>query len=1329
MVPYTNRLPVGTILVVCSLLLSLWIGFIGFILQPGEGIDHNYENITSNTTWFSDDNPHNVTGTTYVLERKLTLNPGVVVKFNTTSGPAGISVDNMGKMNAEGTTFDPIILTSNSSSPSTGEWDGILFNTNSKGGLIDNSYLSYAKTGVEIKAGDVIIQNSQINFSNIGLFIKGGYPIINNVTIDHCNHSVWVEKSTTLENCTITNSTSNNFHLTNSANVTTIDCSYDTNNSISLGSTLTKQWHIHIYVNDTSGNPLDDVNIKITPSGQSPVNYQTDATGWKSWIICTELIQNYTGIKYYSPYTITVDKTGYSSSYINHNIDSSKTFYFTIKDIVKPTSALDSLPKYWYNTPTVELNYNVYDNSYLDKISLFYNHSVDNQTFSQNMKINTTGIINEPPTTMGSFTFEFDSGEGHYNLYTLATDKAGNVENYGSAVIRKLGHDITPPKFIKIEVPDLTEDSEGICRVNVTVMDQYSGLAGRPKISVKYDSSKTSWNIREQPMIKYSRTPISTRAESSTYYFDILPPIQGWEHYQGKTLLWEVICGDIAGNKNITSGLEKIDYVNHAPEIQIESPAGDSWNSGIINIQTLTNDDLDLGDPVSECGIDCIYLQYSIDSTAEGEGGTWHDCSETPITSEPFNMNWDSRNIGTHNNVWLRAKCVDNGGLESDWYMLKIKIDNEPAESIINDYIDSWYNIDFQLTLTASDGEGSGVDKIYYRINDGASETTEKGLPEITTEGSNNTLEYWSLDNQDNEEPHKFLYNLRLDKTNPSITDFEITNITLETTTSDEVVFSVDVNDSLSGLNGIPQYQLKFSDDNLSLWTDMELDTGDRFVAVLNTSNITWSDYIGGELLIEVRGTDHANNTGTTIFTELIDTTSPILPVITITPINEWYVNVPIIINATITADSEVEKVEVYYRTSSGGSFDYVTMVLLGSEPNPTEGAQYLFSYTSTLPAQLHPGKVYFYISAQAGSNTITLPENNPEKNTFVIKIIQRETDETTETVPDWWLEQYFGDIGNYISSDDPDGDGLTNLQEYQNGTDPTNNDTDGDGLLDKWEIDNFINPNDATGVHGAYGDRDGDSILNIDEFERDTKPPDDDSTSEQEDDLKSETQSSLYLGIIIVMIVVIIFLLFSLFRRRKKESTDDEDSGDEFVGEENIDAPNPGEPDEYSEEYEYDEAGAGEDDEYTDEDYDVDMTLSPSAPAPIETPIRDGSGLKSEIDVYNEEVFEYLGLLRELKEAKMRQKLEGEIEAGGALEEDIDIPEAGPGADIEPPVAGPEEEMEDESLPEAEERSEEEVAPDELATDEEIQELEDKETALLLKLRKLKQRINDQEL
>lgn len=66
--------------------------------------------------------------------------------------------------------------------------------------------------------------------------------------------------------------------------------------------------------------------------------------------------------------------------------------------------------------------------------------------------------------------------------------------------------------------------------------------------------------------------------------------------------------------------------------------------------------------------------------------------------------------------------------------------------------------------------------------------------------------------------------------------------------------------------------------------------------------------------------------------------------------------------------------------------------------------------------------------------------------------------------MPDWWKMKYFRNLAQG-PNDDPDYDGLINLQEYLHKTDPTKLDTDGDGLSDGWEVahgKNPLNPKDA---------------------------------------------------------------------------------------------------------------------------------------------------------------------------------------------------------------------------------------------------------------------------
>ncbi len=66
--------------------------------------------------------------------------------------------------------------------------------------------------------------------------------------------------------------------------------------------------------------------------------------------------------------------------------------------------------------------------------------------------------------------------------------------------------------------------------------------------------------------------------------------------------------------------------------------------------------------------------------------------------------------------------------------------------------------------------------------------------------------------------------------------------------------------------------------------------------------------------------------------------------------------------------------------------------------------------------------------------------------------------------IPDSWLVQNgLNPNDPIVAMEDPDNDGLTNLQEFQHGTDPNKSDTDGDGVPDGLEVSNGTDPLNPT--------------------------------------------------------------------------------------------------------------------------------------------------------------------------------------------------------------------------------------------------------------------------
>ena len=78
---------------------------------------------------------------------------------------------------------------------------------------------------------------------------------------------------------------------------------------------------------------------------------------------------------------------------------------------------------------------------------------------------------------------------------------------------------------------------------------------------------------------------------------------------------------------------------------------------------------------------------------------------------------------------------------------------------------------------------------------------------------------------------------------------------------------------------------------------------------------------------------------------------------------------------------------------------------------------------------------------------------------------------------------------GTDIGKSDSDSDGLTDKQEVDSGFDPLDPDMDKDGMPDGWEVSHGLHPRSAAGDDGAHGDPDHDGLSNIDEYLNNTDP------------------------------------------------------------------------------------------------------------------------------------------------------------------------------------------------------------------------------------------------
>ncbi|MEA3414967.1 MAG: CFI-box-CTERM domain-containing protein, partial [Thermodesulfobacteriota bacterium] len=125
-----------------------------------------------------------------------------------------------------------------------------------------------------------------------------------------------------------------------------------------------------------------------------------------------------------------------------------------------------------------------------------------------------------------------------------------------------------------------------------------------------------------------------------------------------------------------------------------------------------------------------------------------------------------------------------------------------------------------------------------------------------------------------------------------------------------------------------------------------------------------------------------------------------------------------------------------------------------------------------------------------ASTTSSNPPDPNPNNNIGSVTITGQFVDSDGDGMTDVWELAHGLDPLVDDSGLDPDEDGLTNLQEYQNKTNPNSSDTDLDGMDDKWEVEYGLDPL----VDEAEADLDGDGYTNLREYLCGTDPNDPDS-------------------------------------------------------------------------------------------------------------------------------------------------------------------------------------------------------------------------------------------
>ncbi len=437
-------------------------------------------------------------------------------------------------------------------------------------------------------------------------------------------------------------------------------------------------------------------------------------------------------------------------------------------------------------------------------------------------------------------------------------------------------------------------------------------------------------------------------------------------------------------------------------------------------------------------------------------------------TTDAVTTEFSDESVKTDGVVYIykvRAKNATEtrGDFSSNLRVLIDKISPTTSSTIagtIGNADPQWYNTSAQITLTATDsgttlfnsgtssGTGfySGVSKVYVNENETNFVSYDSGKTiTLDTEGEN-TISFYTTDVAGNNETTQNI-TLNIDTVNPTA-QFTATNLNPAEnngfTTLSYIDFRSIGTDGNSGIASVETF-VRFDEDGNGF-----IDGANDFnygTAISTNNNpatpdrYTFAADKDGEYRFKVRSTDVAGN--------VYENSETIVKVDRIAPITVD--NVPEIVKdeaftLNLTSSDAAP--------SSGISATYYTID--GTDPK-TSQTRALFDSDNGIAINEDSFFSIKYYSVDRNENEEAVKTSS---NRVVL-------DSNNDIDNDGMSNDFENIVGYGLDPEDPsdasadfDSDGLSNLQEYQNSTNPNSADTDGDTIPDGTEISDSTNPN-----------------------------------------------------------------------------------------------------------------------------------------------------------------------------------------------------------------------------------------------------------------------------